>query len=51
MYYDAPKVGSYNAVFVVRPDAKEVFQVPGSETDDNKDHVAPWLKAKGWAAW
>jgi dipeptidyl aminopeptidase/acylaminoacyl peptidase len=50
-YYPAPKLGSYDASYVVRPDAKEVFMIPGSDNDDKPDAIARWLKAKGWAAW
>jgi hypothetical protein len=51
MYYAPPQVGSYDAVFVVRPDTKEVFQIPGSDADDGQDHIHPWLQAHGWSAW
>ena len=34
-----------------RPDGKEMFQVPGSEAEDGKDHVTAWLNVKGWKAW
>jgi len=40
MYYAAPRQGSYDPVFVVRPDGKTMFPVPGTETDDGADHVA-----------
>jgi len=51
MYYAAPKAGSYNPVYVVRPDAKQSFIVPGSDKDDGAESVAAWLKAHGWQAW
>jgi hypothetical protein len=51
MYYPAPKYGSYDPTYVVRPDAKQSFIVPGTDKDDGKDHVTPWLKAHGWTAW
>ena len=46
MYY--PQGGSYNPTYAVKPDAKELFPIPGSEMDEG---VAPWLKAHGWQAW
>ena len=51
MYYPAPKEGSYDPTYVVRPDAKQSFMVPGTDRDDDKDHVTPWLKQHGWQAW
>jgi hypothetical protein len=50
MYYPAPKYGSYDPTYVVRPDAKQSFIVPGTDKDDNVDHVTPWLKKNGWVA-
>ncbi len=51
MYYPAPKLGSYDPTYVVRPDAKQMFIVPGTDKDDGVDHVTPWLKQNGWQAW
>jgi hypothetical protein len=51
MYYAPPKTGSYNPVYVVRPDGKAMFPVPGSVDDDENDHMGPWLKSHGWTAW
>ena len=51
MYYPAPKEGSYNPVYVVRPDAKQSFIVPGSDKDDGARSVDAWLKTHGWQAW
>jgi dipeptidyl aminopeptidase/acylaminoacyl peptidase len=51
MYYDAPREGSYNPIYVVRPDAQQKFVVPGSEIEDGDDAIAPWLKKNGWSAW
>lgn len=42
--------GSYNPVYVVRPDARETFVVPGSENDDGETAVQPWLRRRGWTA-
>jgi hypothetical protein len=51
MYYPAPKEGSYDPTYVVRPDAKQSFIVPGTDKDDGLDHVTAWLKKNGWQAW
>jgi len=50
MYWPAPREGSYDPTYVVRPDAKQSFMVPGTDRDDGKDHVTPWLKSHGWTA-
>lgn len=50
-YRPAPHFGSYNPVYVVRPDAKEIFLVPGSDKDDGEQSVSRWLDANGWKAW
>jgi len=50
MYYPAPKEGSYDPVYVVRPDAKQTFMVPGTDKDEGAS-VGPWLKKNGWVAW
>jgi dipeptidyl aminopeptidase/acylaminoacyl peptidase len=46
-----PEGGSYNPVYVVRPDAKETFMVPGTQAEDGADHVGEWLRKNGWTAW
>lgn len=51
MYYPAPRYGSYDPTYVVRPDAKQTFIVPGTDKDDGQDHLTPWLKKNGWQAW
>lgn len=51
MYWSAPREGSYDPTYVVRPDAKQSFMVPGTDKDDGVDHVTPWLKKNGWVAW
>lgn len=50
-YYPAPRSGSYDPVYVVRPDAKEMFMVPGSDKDDGEHSQAEWLQSNGWTAW
>ena len=47
-YHPAPDFGSYNPDFIVRPDGKEILRVPGTEVDDGRDRLWPWLKLKGW---
>lgn len=47
-YRPAPKFGSYNSDVVIRPDSKEILRVPGTEIDDGRDRLSPWLKMKGW---
>jgi hypothetical protein len=51
MYHPAPQYGSYDPTYVVRPDAKQTFVVPGTDKDDGVDHLTPWLKKNGWQAW
>jgi hypothetical protein len=46
-----PEGGSYNPTFIVRPDGKELHQVPGTEADDGENHSGAWLRSKGWQAW
>ena len=41
--------GSYDATWVVRPDGKEMLEVPGTENGDDEE-VGVWLKANGWSA-
>ncbi len=45
-YY--PKGGSYDPTFVVRPDAKVAFAIPGSE--DRDEAVTAWLRKHGATA-
>ena len=47
-YHPAPKFGSYNPVFILRPDGKEILRIPGTEIDDGRDRLSGWLKMKGW---
>lgn len=49
-YYDRPTGGSYNPVFVIRPDGHEEFIVPGSDNDYGELVVQPWLAKQGWKA-
>ena len=48
MYW--PEGGSYNPVYVVRPDNKQRFMVPGSDKDDGEQSVDRWLQAHKWQA-
>lgn len=43
-YRGAPKYGSYNPVYVVRPDGKQAKLIPGSDKDDGETSVGVWLK-------
>jgi len=47
-YYPALGSGSYNPDFIIRPDGKEILRIPGTEIDDGRDRLTPWLKMKGW---
>ena len=51
MYRPAPEYGSYNPIYVVRPDGKESFIVPGSDQDDGEHSLDRWLDANGYKAW
>lgn len=50
-YHDRPQGGSYNPVFVVRPNGDSQFMVPGSDTEEGEVAVKPWLAKQGWRAW
>ena len=50
-YYERPEGGSYNPVFVIRPDGHKEFMVPGSGNDDGELAVEPWLAKRNWRAW
>lgn len=43
-YHGAPKFGSYNPVYVVRPDGKWSRLIPGSDKDEGETSVGVWLK-------
>lgn len=49
MYHGAPDYGAYDPWYVVRPDGKESFMVPGSDTDD--DAMQRWLTRNLYQAW
>jgi len=48
-YYDAPNFGSYEAAYVVRPDAKELFEVRAAR--NNEAALEHWLSENGYQAW
>ena len=48
---DQGRKGTYNPVFVIRPDGHKELMIPGSDNDDGELAVAPWLARKGWHAW
>ena len=43
--------GTYDPVFVVRPDGRTEFMVPGSDSEASELAVGPWLSRRGWHAW
>ncbi len=45
-----PEGGSFYPTTIVRPDGKEMKQVPGTGGDDNGEVLAAWLKQNGWTA-
>ena len=50
-YYDPPRVGSYNPVYLVHPSGKKIMMVPGSDNDDGELAIDPWLAKMKWRAW
>ena len=48
-YFDAPNYGSYEAAYVVRPDAKEMFEVRVAR--NNEVALGRWLSENGYQAW
>ena len=42
-YHPAPDYGSFNPVYIVRPDGKWSRLVPGSDKDDGENSVDAWL--------
>lgn len=45
-----PEGGSYDPVFVVRPDGHVQMMVPGTDVDETGAAVARWLSENGWMA-
>ncbi|MHA3793022.1 hypothetical protein [Sphingomonas sp. YL-JM2C] len=45
-----PEGGSYYPTVVVRPDGKEMLQVPGTEKDGSGTALNAWLDRNGWIA-
>lgn len=43
-YHGPPKFGSYNPVYLVRPDGKWSRLIPGSDKDEGETSVDLWLK-------
>jgi hypothetical protein len=41
--------GSYDAFWVVRPDGREMFAIPGTD-DGDEVQVREWLRSNGWSA-
>lgn len=50
-YYEAPRMGSYNPVYLVHPSGKKIMMVPGSDNDDGELAIEPWLAKMTWRAW
>jgi hypothetical protein len=50
-YYEPPRVGSYNPVYLVHPSGKKIMMVPGSDNDDGELAIDPWLAKMNWRAW
>lgn len=48
-YYGAPNFGSYEAAYVVRPDAKEIFEVRAARNDEAA--LERWLSENDYQAW
>jgi hypothetical protein len=38
--------GAFNPVFVIRPDGRESFMVPGSDKDDGENSVGRWMRGQ-----
>lgn len=50
-YYEPPRTGSYNPVYLVHPSGKRIMIVPGSDNDDGELAIDPWLARMNWRAW
>ena len=42
--------GSYDPVYLVRPDGTIIFQIDGSDSDSGEHTVPAWLNTHGWSA-
>ena len=49
-YRQGPGGGSFNPVYLVRPDGKVMFAIAGSADDEGERSVPKWLSANGWRA-
>lgn len=47
LYRDADNGGAYDPMFVVNPDGKEKFMVPGTDKEDDGGALDRWLKQHG----
>lgn len=45
-----PEGGSYDPVSIVRPDGKEMFEVPGTAADESGEAFSNWLTENSWVA-
>ena len=50
-YYEPPRLGSYNPVYLIHPSGKKIMMVPGSDNDDGALAIDPWLAKMNWRAW
>lgn len=50
-YYESPRMGSYNPVFLVHPSGKKIMLVPNSDNDNGELAIDPWLTKMNWRAW
>ena len=50
-HYGPPKFGSYDPGYIVRPDGKQLFMIPGSEDSYGTETTKAWMKANGWDYW
>jgi hypothetical protein len=46
----SPEGGPYYPSVIVRPDGKEMFDVPGTGRDGSDAALSTWLRANGWEA-
>ena len=42
-YYEPPRAGSFNPVYLTHPSGKKIMLVPGSDNDDGELAIDPWL--------
>lgn len=50
-YYEPPRMGSYNPVYLIHPSGKKIMMVPGSDNENGELAIDPWLAKMNWRAW